>query len=53
MRLSALNQLAAELPPGILSSMLGIRPTTAARWVSLSGGNWIRYATDHRGAPLR
>jgi hypothetical protein len=46
MRRSALNQLAAELPPGILSSMLGIRPTTAARWVSQSGGNWTRYPGD-------
>jgi hypothetical protein len=47
MRLSALNQLAAELPPGILFSMLGIRPTTAARWVAQSGGNWTRYPADH------
>jgi hypothetical protein len=47
MRLSALNQLAAQLPPGILSSMLGIRPTTAARWVARSGGNWTRYPADH------
>jgi hypothetical protein len=48
MRLSALNQLAAELPPGILSSMLGIRPTTSARWTGLSGGNWTHYP----GKPL-
>lgn len=32
MRLSALHQLAADLPPAILASTLGIRPTTAVRW---------------------
>ncbi|HZD02224.1 MAG TPA: hypothetical protein VFA46_19145 [Actinomycetes bacterium] len=46
MRLSALNQLAAELPPAILASMLGIRPTTATRWAGLAGGNWTRYPGD-------
>jgi hypothetical protein len=51
MRLLAVNQLAAELPPGILSSMLGIRPTTAARWVGLSGGNWTRTRAITHGQP--
>ena len=51
MRLSALNQLAAELPPAILASTLGIHPNTAARWSGTAGGNWTNYAPAGRARP--
>ena len=44
MRSAALGQLAAEIPPAILATTVGITATTAARWAAIAGGDWTRYA---------
>lgn len=46
MRSAALGQLAAEIPPAILASTVGITASTAARWATIVGGDWTRYAAS-------
>jgi len=43
-RNAALLQLAAELPPVVIASLLGLHPTTAVRWSQAAGANWTGYA---------
>lgn len=49
MRLAAISQLAREVPPAMLISVLGVTASTATRWTTTSGGAWATYATTHRG----
>ncbi|WP_157103900.1 hypothetical protein [Nocardia harenae] len=48
MRASALRQLSTELPPAIVASVLGLRPSTAVRWAGEAGGNWTNYVSDRQ-----
>ena len=43
LRVSALLELAAELPPAFMSNLLGISPQTAVRWAHAAGGEWTNY----------
>ena len=45
-RRSALIDLAAQLPAGILADLLNLHPTTAAKWAREAGGDWSRYAAE-------
>jgi hypothetical protein len=45
-RRSALIDLAAQLPAGVLADLLNLHPTTAARWAHEAGGDWSRYAAE-------
>ncbi len=45
-RRSALIDLAAQLPAGILADLLNLHPTTAAKWAHEAGGDWSRYAAE-------
>jgi hypothetical protein len=44
MRNTARAQLAAEIPPALLSELIGVNATTATRWAALTAGNWTGYA---------
>lgn len=44
MRLAAAEQLSREIPPAMLSGVLGLRTATIAKQSSQSGGNWAKYA---------
>ena len=46
---AALGQLAAEIPPAVVASTLGISATTATPWAAITGGDWARYALDTGG----
>jgi hypothetical protein len=46
MRNAARAQLAAEIPPALLSEVIGVAATTATRWAALTAGNWTAYAAD-------
>lgn len=46
MRNSARAQLAAEIPPALLSELIGVNANTATRWPALTAGNWTAYAAD-------
>ncbi|MFH9425728.1 hypothetical protein [Streptomyces sp. NPDC017529] len=43
LRNSALITLAADLPPSVLSSLLGISLTAALRWTRCTGRDWNTY----------
>ncbi|MGH9155703.1 MAG: hypothetical protein ACRD1K_07730 [Acidimicrobiales bacterium] len=45
-RRAALMHLGASLPAAVLADLLGIAPSTAARWVSAAGGDWDSYAAE-------
>jgi integrase len=45
-RRAALLDLAAQLPAAVLADLLGMAPTTAARWIHQAGGDWARYAAE-------
>jgi hypothetical protein len=45
-RRAALLDLAAQIPAAILADILGVHPTTAAKWMHQAGGDWSRYAAD-------
>ena len=45
-RRAALLDLAAHLPAAVLADLLGMAPTTAARWMHQAGGDWSRYAAE-------
>lgn len=42
-RLTALHQLAAEIPAPLLADILGINPRTANTWSQLAGRTWTDY----------
>jgi hypothetical protein len=46
MRNNARAQLATEIPPALLGEVIGVSTTTAARWATLTAGNWTTYAAD-------
>ena len=45
-RRAALLQLGSEVPASVLADMLNLAPSTAAKWVEWSGGNWTNYVAD-------
>jgi hypothetical protein len=45
-RRSAMTHLAAQVPAAVLTEMLNLAPTTAAKWVHDAGGDWSRYAAE-------
>ena len=45
-RETALFVLAAELPPAVLSRLLGVHITVAATWQRAAAGSWTRYAAE-------
>jgi hypothetical protein len=45
-RRAALLDLAAQLPAAVLSDLLGLYQTTAAKWMHQAGGDWSRYAAE-------
>ncbi|MGH9090008.1 MAG: hypothetical protein ACRDZR_01295 [Acidimicrobiales bacterium] len=45
-RRGALSHLAAHLPAAVLSRVLNLTPTTAVRWVGMTGGDWNTYAAE-------
>lgn len=42
-RAAALINLARDIPPSVLSDLLGLSVGSAARWSSLSGHDWSDY----------
>jgi len=44
MREAALLQLSMEMLPAVLAEVVGVTPSTAARWTNASGGSWANYA---------
>ena len=44
-RNTALLALARDVPPMILSELLGVAPSTAERWRGYAGGAWTSYVT--------
>jgi len=44
MRGAALLQLSMEMLPAVLAEVVGVTPSTAARWTNASGGSWANYA---------
>lgn len=49
-RNGALLQLAGEVPPIVLSDLLGISINAAIRWVGVASGDWSNYAADRSHA---
>jgi hypothetical protein len=45
-RTTALSELALEIPPAVLAELVGVTPNTAARWATISGGDWASYAAS-------
>ncbi|HUZ52011.1 MAG TPA: hypothetical protein VMU94_05730 [Streptosporangiaceae bacterium] len=45
-RRAALLDLAAQLPAAVLSDLLGLHETTAAKWIQQAGGDWTSYAAE-------
>jgi hypothetical protein len=50
-RRAALLSLAAQLPAAVLADLLGLHPTTAAKWMHQAGGDWNRYAAELARTP--
>jgi hypothetical protein len=50
-RSTALAQLAAEMPPAVLSEVLGVHISTAVRWNSVAAQDWSRYLLARRETP--
>lgn len=50
LRPAALIELAAQLPPSFLASMVGISPGTAVRWNRAAGAGWASYAAVRAGS---
>ena len=54
-RTAALTDLAGQLPPAVLASLLGMHPATADRWSRRIASDWTAYlrarATAASGAP--
>lgn len=54
LRTDVLLELAADIPPAILADLIGLYPTTAARWTHAAGGDWAVYAAERvRATPPR
>jgi len=49
-RTAALVDLAGQLPPAVLASLLGMHPATADRWSRRIASDWTTYL-QARGAP--
>jgi hypothetical protein len=47
-RLSALYELAADMPAPLLADILGVNPRTAAVWSRLAGRTWVDYPEMRR-----
>lgn len=47
MRLAALDQLSKEIPPALLTEILGLKAPQTVRHTSQAGGDWAQYAA-HR-----
>lgn len=45
-RTATLLDLAAQIPTTVLADMIGLYPTTAARWNRAAGGDWANYAAQ-------
>lgn len=43
-RTATLLELAAQIPATVLADLVGLNPTTAARWNRAAGGDWASYA---------
>ena len=50
-RNGALIALAAELPPPVLASLLGLHNNTAIRWTQYAQADWATYLTARADAP--
>ena len=48
MRNAARAQLAVEIPPAMLSEIIGIDAATAVEWAARAAGNWTSYAAEKR-----
>ena len=46
MRLAALDQLTKEIPPAMLTGVLGLKAPPTVRRTSQAGGDWARYAAN-------
>jgi len=46
MRLAALDQLTKEIPPAMLTGVLGLKAPQTVRRTSQAGGDWARYAAN-------
>jgi len=46
MRLAALDQLTKEIPPAMLTGVLGIKAPQVVRRTSQAGGDWAKYAAS-------
>ena len=51
LRTDVLLDLAAEIPPAILADLIGLYPSTAARWTHAAGGDWARYVASKTRTP--
>jgi hypothetical protein len=51
-RTATLLDLAAQIPAAVLADLVGLDPTTAARWNRAAGGDWATYAAI-RATPRR
>lgn len=46
LRTDVLLDLAADIPPAIVADLIGLYPTTAARWPHAAGGDWAGYVAQ-------
>ena len=46
LRTDVLLDLAADIPPAIVADLIGLYPTTAARWTHAAGGDWAGYVAQ-------
>jgi hypothetical protein len=46
MRITALDQLSKEIPPAMLTSILGLKASHTVRSTSEAGGDWAQYAAS-------
>ncbi len=53
MRNSARAQLVAEIPAAVLGNLIGISPSTASRWATLTNTNWTAYAASRTPSDYR
>ena len=46
MRLAAINQLSKEIPPAMLTGILGLKAPQTIRHTTQAGGDWANYAAQ-------
>ena len=51
LRTEVLLDLAADIPPAILADLIGLYPSTAARWTHAAGGDWAHYVASKTRTP--